>query len=160
MAQIDADFIRETSVCAVIHSMQVTILYIFYYVHCEPRRGHKSIHVSPRPQVLLALLLLEDGADTSPNELGRLSGVNRLPNSSLLVVVDHGSGLGVVCAQPFLEGLGVIVRSLDKGLSSLVIGHCLLGWVDYGIKSATAQAVIRENRIVTGSSAGRTFFVV
>jgi hypothetical protein len=36
----------------------------------------------------------------------------------------------VVGAQPLLEGLGVIVRSLNEGFSSLVVGHGLLGWVD------------------------------
>jgi hypothetical protein len=37
----------------------------------------------------------------------------------------------VVGAQPLLEGLGVIVRSLNEGFSSLVVGHGLLGWVDW-----------------------------
>lgn len=80
---------------------------------------------------LLALLLLEDSTDTSPNELWRLSGIDRLPDSSLFVVVDNGPGLSVISAQPLFEGLGVVVRSLNEGFSSLVIRHCLLWGVDW-----------------------------
>ena len=87
--------------------------------------------IYPLECTLVLLLGSEDSADTSPNELRALSSINRLPNSSLFVVVDNGSSLGMVGAQSLFEGFGIIVRTLDKGFSGLVICHGFLGWVDW-----------------------------
>lgn len=38
-------------------------------------------------------LLLEDGRDARPDKLGRLAGVDGLPDARLSVVIDDGSGL-------------------------------------------------------------------
>lgn len=88
--------------------------------------------------LLLAVLLFEDGRDTGPDELGRLGSIDGGPDTRLFVIVDNGTRLRVVRAQPLFEGLGVVVRSLNEGLASLVVGHGLLGRVDCRSQDASA----------------------
>lgn len=85
--------------------------------------------------------LLEGSLDGRPNQLGALGGIDTSPNTSLSVVIHDRDGLLVVRYQSLLEGLGVIVRSLDQGLTSRVIGHRLLGRVEFTVVRSTRSRV-------------------
>ena len=57
----------------------------------------------------LLLLGSENSANTSPNQFRALGSIDWSPDSSLFVVINNRASLGVVCAQSFLQGLGIIV---------------------------------------------------
>lgn len=97
----------------------------------------------------------EDSRQAGPDELLVLSGINLGPDTLLLVVVDNGDGLLVVGHKALLEGLGVVVGALDKGLASDVVLHGDLG----GSKLPMVRAA-RGNVDQASSDAGHQQVVV
>ena len=71
--------------------------------------------------------LVEDGIERSPDSLGGLGGVNTVPDTLLLVVFSNRGGLLVEGVQTLLQGLSVVIRSLDERLAGNVILHGDLG---------------------------------
>ena len=83
------------------------------------------------------LALVENVEQALPDMAGFLASIDKLPDASLLVVVDHRAGLLVVGSQSLLESSLVVVASLDQGLASDIIGHVRLGGVeDLVVRSA------------------------
>lgn len=80
--------------------------------------------------IRLVLLVFQDTADASPDQLGALSGIDRGPNTGTLVVVNNGASLGVIGVQSLPEGTDVVVGTLDEGLAGDVVSHGLLRGVD------------------------------
>jgi hypothetical protein len=62
-----------------------------------------------------------------------LAGVEAAPDTGLLVVSHNRLGLLVVGNETLLEGIGVVVTSLDKRLAGNVILHVILGGVEGGV---------------------------
>lgn len=123
----------------------------------RPRAVLASCTSFSAPALLrLLLLLLEDGIDRLPDNLGRLRSINGAwkngqrvetasgqsylehfsalfpirvltPDVLLPVVVCHLGSLGVVGAETLPQRLGIVVGSLDQRLAGDVVGHGLLG---------------------------------
>lgn len=101
------------------------------------------------PLITLHFGRREDLGDGTPNEFWALSSVDRGPDSSLLVVLDDRGSLVVVGSKTFLKSSSVVVRSLDEGLASLVIGHGLLWWVDCDSAYACTSSPWRHSEVTT-----------
>ena len=90
----------------------------------------------------MALLVGVDNLEhVLPYLAGLLAGVNALPDASLAVVVDDGGGLLVVGGETLLEGVGVVVAALDKGLAGDVVLHVLLRGVEGAVVGAAGGRV-------------------
>jgi hypothetical protein len=92
-------------------------------------------------RLLLLLLLLKDLEQVLPHPTGVLGSVHTAPDALLLVVVDDGSGLLVVGSQALLEGLDVVVGTLDQGLAGNIVLHVVLGGVEDTVVRATGRGV-------------------
>lgn len=86
-------------------------------------------------------LVVEDLKQALPDLTRLLAGIDGLPDAGLLVVVDDGRGLSVICHKALLEGLGVVVGALDEGLAGNVINHGLLGGVEDLVVGAARRGV-------------------
>lgn len=75
-------------------------------------------------------LAVENLKQALPDLAGLLAGIDWLPNTGLLVVVDNRCGLGVICRKALLKCIGVVVRALDERLASDIVGHFGLGRVE------------------------------
>lgn len=95
-----------------------------------PRLRLPPFQRSSSVPIHLVLLAFQDTADTSPDQLGALSGIDRGPNTGTLVVVNNRASLGVISVQSLPEGTDVVVGTLDEGLAGDVVGHGLLRGVD------------------------------
>lgn len=73
---------------------------------------------------------LKDTEKTLPDLAGFLAGVDTAPDTGLLVVVDNRGGLGMVGDQSLFQGCGVVVGTLNQGLTGDVVLHVLLGRVE------------------------------
>jgi hypothetical protein len=67
--------------------------------------------------------LLENSEETLPHLTRFLTGIDAAPDAGFLVVIHHGGGLGVVRGQALLEGIGIVVGTLNQRLSGNVIHH-------------------------------------
>jgi hypothetical protein len=94
----------------------------------------------------LGLVAVKDGQQALPDLLGRLGGVDGLPDARLLVVVDDGGGLLVVGGEALLEGLGVVVGPLHQRLAGHVVPHGHLGRVEGGVVAAAGSRVDQAAR--------------
>jgi hypothetical protein len=97
-------------------------------------------------------LVVEDLEQALPNLTGFLARVDRLPDAGLLVVPNDRCGLGVICDEALLKGLGVVVGALDEGLASDIVDHVALGRIEdlvvraarCGVNETTSDARYEE----------------
>ena len=100
------------------------------------------------------LFLAQALQDVVPDLGWLLRGVDSAPDASLLVVLDNRLGLLVVGDQSLLQGVFVVVRSLNQRLAGDVVGHVLLrrveqlvvgsatGWVDQSAGDSRHQQLV------------------
>lgn len=116
----------------------------------------RSPFVSDRLGLLISSqnhLVLEDTQQALPHLTRLLAGVNAAPDTSLLVVVADGGGLGVVGSQTLGQGVGVVVGALDEGLAGDVVGHVALGRVE-DLVVRTAGSGVDQTASDTGDEEG------
>jgi hypothetical protein len=77
--------------------------------------------------------LAEDSRQAVPDNVGVLSGIDTVPDTLLSVVVDDRDGLFVVRIQTLLQGLSVVVGSLNEGFAGDVVSEGLLGRVEFDV---------------------------
>ena len=87
------------------------------------------------------LLTLENAENVLPDGTRFLASVDSGPDTGLAVVVDNGGSLEVIGAETLLEGVGVVIRALNKGLASDVVLHVVLGRVEGGVVRAAGRGV-------------------
>jgi hypothetical protein len=75
-------------------------------------------------------LLSQTLENISPHLLRVLGSIDALPDTGLLVVAHNGLGLLVEGDEALLEGVGVVVGSLDQSLAGDIVNHLLLGGVE------------------------------
>lgn len=94
----------------------------------------RSASVYPlNKSLVLTSLLVKDLEHVLPDLSRFLAGVEAAPDTGLLVVSYNRLGLLVVGNETLLEGIGVVVTSLDKRLAGNVILHVILGGVEGGV---------------------------
>ena len=100
-------------------------------------------------------LVVENLEQALPDLAGFLAGVNRLPDTSLLVVANDRCGLSVICDKALLEGFRVVVGALNERLAGDIVDHVALGRVeDLVVRTArggvneTASDTRDEERVV------------
>lgn len=86
-------------------------------------------------------LVVKDLEQALPDLSGFLAGIDGFPDARLLVVRHDGGRLLVVRAEALLEGVGVVVGSLDQRLARHVIRHVGLGWVEDLVVGAAGRWV-------------------
>jgi len=67
--------------------------------------------------LVLGGLLAEGGEEAGPDGFGGLGGVDASEDPLLLVVLNDRDGLGVILLKPLLQGISVVIRALDQGLT-------------------------------------------
>jgi len=85
---------------------------------CHKKSSKVRIVSHSLSALLGALLLTNGGKKGGPDVVGGLGGIDGGEDALLLVVLDDRDGLGVVGLEPLLEGVSVVVSTLDEGLAS------------------------------------------
>jgi len=73
---------------------------------------------------------VEDSEKALPHLARFLAGINTSPNASVLVIITDGGGLCVVGRETLLQGLSIVIRTLDQGLAGDIILHLILGGIE------------------------------
>lgn len=75
-------------------------------------------------------VLVENTEEALPHLTGFLAGINTSPDAGLLVVVSNRGSLSVVCHQTLVQGVDVVVGTLNQRLAGDVVLHVLIGRVE------------------------------
>jgi len=145
MVSAKFDNVVHTCVSTSRHSYVMTAAVGFF---CPSRLVRASDAAQDRRTVTLALPSLHNLQHVLPHLSRLLAGIQALPDAGLLVVMHNRRGLLVIDSQALLQGLGVVVGALDKGLAGDVVLHGLLGRVE--------GAVVRAARGRVDEAAGDT----
>lgn len=58
-----------------------------------------------------------------PDDTWRLSSVDSVPKTFVLVILDHGASLAVESGEALSESFDIVVRTLDEGLPRDIVDH-------------------------------------
>jgi hypothetical protein len=121
-------------------------MYLFIYVIVPlpasvKKSGLMLRHSALRALRLLLLLLVKDLEQILPHPAGVLRSIHTAPDALLLVVFDDGGGLLVVSSQALLEGLDIVVGTLDQGLAGNIVLHVVLRRVEDAVVRAAGRGV-------------------
>ena len=92
-------------------------------VPCDPAEETTALGLS-------SLLRVKNSQKALPDLTGFLACIDAFPNTSLLVISNNWGSLLMICDQSLLQGLSIVIRSLDQRLASDIILHVALRWVE------------------------------
>lgn len=74
----------------------------------------------------MALVSFQNTQQVLPHLPRLLAGVHSLPDTSLLIIADNRGRLFVVSDESFLQGLRIVIASLDKWFAGYIVLHVFL----------------------------------